>query len=97
MAADRGPTRHPVGRIFARDLWAVVPPLVGLLAGLGVLATGRWLAGLLVVGAAVLLAAAERAVLPRRLAGLLIVRGRAFDTVMLAFLGALVVAVALLR
>ncbi len=97
MTADHERTRRPAGRIFSRDLWPVVPPLAGLLVGLGILATGRWLVGLLVVGAAVLLAALLRAVLPRRLAGLLIVRGRAFDTVMLAFLGALVVAVALLR
>lgn len=83
--------------ILSRDAWPVVPPLLGMLAGLIVLASGRWLPGLLVVGGSVLLAAVERMVLPRRLAGLLVVRRRWFDSAVLLVLGAGIVAVALLR
>ena len=92
------PRERPVGQgLFTRDLWPLLPPLLGMLAGLGVLATGAWRAGLLVLGAAVVLAGLLRLVLPLRLAGLLVVRGRVFDTVILLALGIAIIAVALLR
>jgi hypothetical protein len=88
----------PVGqRLFTRDVWPVVPPLLGVLAGLAILATGGWRLGLLVIGAAVGGGGLLRLFLPPRTAGLLAVRGRAFDTAVMLLLGAAIVAVALLR
>ena len=92
------PRERPAGqRMLTRDLWPVVPPLLGTLVGLGILATGDWRPGLLVIGAAVALAGVIRLVLPDRLAGLLGVRRRWFDVVVLLLLGAAIVVVALLR
>jgi hypothetical protein len=68
-----------------------------MLAGLVVLAAGDWRTGLLVIGGAVGLAGVLRAVLPQRLAGLLAVRGRLFDTLVMIMLGAAIITVALLR
>lgn len=92
------PRERPVGqRLLTREVWPVVPPLLGMLVGLGVLATGDWRRGLLLIGAAVALAGVIRLVLPERAAGLLAVRHRWFDAVVLLLLGAAIVVVALLR
>ena len=63
-------------------------------AGLGLVAAGRWRAGLYVVGLALLLGAALRSGLPERAAGLLAVRGRTLDAVLLLLLGTAVLALA---
>lgn len=92
------PRERPVGqRLLTREVWPVVPPLLGMLVGLAVLATGDWRLGLLIIGAAVALAGVIRLVLPERLAGLLAVRRRWLDVVILALLGVAIVVVALLR
>lgn len=88
----------PVGpRLLGHDVWPVAPPLLAMLAGLAVLAFVDWRAGLLIIGAAVVLAGLIRMVLPQRTAGLLAVRGRAADTVVMLLLGAGIITVALLR
>lgn len=97
-AADRGgtrPPRHPRphGGLTA-DLLPIVVPLLGMLAGLVVMLTGHWRVGLLVLGAAVLVAGLERVLLPPRLAGLLAVRSRPFDCTALLLMGVTVIAVA---
>lgn len=93
MARER-----PVGqRLFTTELWPVVPPLLGMLVGLAVLAGGEWRAGLLIIGAAVGLAGLLRLVLPPRAAGLLAVRSRPLDTMIMIGLGASIITVALLR
>jgi hypothetical protein len=61
--------------------------LAGVAAGL-VLVAADWRLGSNVVGLAVLLAAALRLGLPERAAGLLAVRGRTLDAVVLVALGA---------
>lgn len=67
-------------------------PLTGVLAvvaaGLGLGATGAWRAGATVVGAGVVLAGLLRLTLPVRTAGLLAVRSRRLDVVLLLGLGA---------
>lgn len=63
---------------------------VGLALGVGV----DWLAGAVVIGVALLLAAGLRLTLPARRAGLLVVRGRRFDASILVVLGFAVVALA---
>ena len=62
--------------------------LVVVAVGLAVGALGAWRAGALVVGAAVVLAAGLRLVLPARQAGLLAVRSRRLDVALLLALGA---------
>ena len=54
-----------------------------------------WRAGCLLIGASLGLGAVLRLVLPRREAGLLRVRGKAFDTGLLLLLAAAVIALAL--
>ena len=56
-------------------------------AGLATAGTGRWRLGVLIVGLSLIGAAVLRAVLPARTAGLLVVRGRLLDAVMLLGLG----------
>ena len=69
-------TEAPVFLVFA-------VAATGLLAG----SQGFWRRGLLVVAASLLLAAVLRLALPTRRAGLLAVRGKALDVVVLAGLG----------
>lgn len=68
--------------------------LGGVAAGLGLVAAGRWRAGLYVVGLALVLGAGLRSGLPERAAGLLAVRGRTLDAVLLLLLGTAVLALA---
>ena len=56
-------------------------------AGLATAATGRWRLGVLLVGASMVAAAVLRLVLPARTAGLLVVRGRLLDALMMLGLG----------
>jgi hypothetical protein len=65
--------------------------LVGVLVGLALVYQDRWRRGMLVVGVALALAGLARLGLPTRRVGLLAVRGRAFDTVILVLLGASVI------
>lgn len=64
-----------------------VAVLAVVAAGLGLAATGRWRAGGLAIALALLLAAALRAGLSPHRAGWLVVRTRAFDSLLLAGLG----------
>lgn len=68
--------------------------LAAEIAGLAVVAFGPWRRGIVVMGAALLLAAVARATLPRRDAGMLAVRSRWFDVVALAGVGAALVVLA---
>ncbi len=61
--------------------------LAAVAAGLAVTLTGHWRIGLHVVGLALLLAAGLRTGLPERSAGLLAVRSRGLDAVLLLVLG----------
>ena len=56
--------------------------------GVGVVVTGEWRSGIRVCGGALLAGALVRAVLPNRDAGMLAVRFKALDVVMLVALGA---------
>jgi len=66
-------------------------PLLTVLAlvgvGLSVGARGNWRVGAVVLGAALLLGAGLRLLLPARRAGLLVVRGRQLDVATLLLLG----------
>lgn len=51
----------------------------------------HWLRGVLIIGADLILAGALRLLLPARRAGILVVRGRLFDTITYVGLGVLVI------
>jgi hypothetical protein len=61
--------------------------LVVALAGLALVASGRLYAGGLLIAVALLLAGGLRLLLPERSAGLLAVRGKALDVLVLGLLG----------
>lgn len=68
--------------------WPFLLVLCGVLAGLAVVAADRFRVGSGVLTASVLVAAVLRVVLPERDAGLLVVRSRAVDVLVLGVLGA---------
>ncbi len=78
-------------------LWPLLVVVAGVLLGLGLAVVGEttWRVGSVVVGLALLAGAVERAVLSDRAAGLLQVRGKTFDVVVLGGTGLAVVALAL--
>lgn len=77
--------------------WPLLVVVAGVALGLllSVLGETTWRLGSLVVGASLLVGAVERLLLEDRAAGLLQVRGKAFDVAVLALVGAAVVALAL--
>ena len=93
----RTPARRPgsAGRRPLRREWPTAVVLAGLLAGLALVWVDRVRAGTTGMGAAVLLAALLRLVLPEPRAGMLAVRRRGIDAVVLAALGAAIVALPL--
>lgn len=68
--------------------------LLLLAVGLGGVGFAHWQKGAMAIGGAAVLAALFRAVLPTREAGLLAVRSRPFDVLLLGGVGAAVVALA---
>lgn len=79
--------------------WALVIIGIGVLAGLGYAVFGgenAWRTGCVIIGAALGVGALLRLVLPKSAAGLLAVRGRAFDVFFLVLGGAAIIVLALL-
>jgi len=70
--------------------------VVGVLLGLVIAALGQnaWRIGCVVIGASLCVGAIERVVLPRRDAGLLQVRGQAFDVAVLGLAGISIIVLA---
>lgn len=88
------PPRHRPTEYHAPGEWPLATVLVCLFAGIGVLFAGHWRRGSLIIGIAVLVGGILRAVLPSRLAGLLVVRGRTADALVMLIVGAAIVALA---
>jgi Protein of unknown function (DUF3017) len=86
-ASEPEPRRHPstIGGLF----YLVVLGITAV--GIGISWTGDWRLGVKWVGAALILGAVVRLVLPRRDAGMLAVRNRAVDAVMLSSVGAILI------
>jgi hypothetical protein len=76
--------------------WPLLIVVGGVVLGLAIAAFGEdsWRVGCVVVGSSLCVGAVERIVLPRRDAGLLQVRGQAFDVAVLALAGAAIIALA---
>lgn len=92
VPAAKPPRRGALGVVVRQ--WPLLLVLGGGTAGLLVVAFGAFRPGCSLLGAAVLFAAVARAVLPARRVGLLVVRSRAFDVVVLAGMGAALVVLA---
>lgn len=90
--------RPDAGAPLQQRPWPLLVVVAGVALGLVVTVLGEstWRVGAVVVGAALLVGAVERLVLSDRAAGLLQVRGKAFDVAVLGLAGAAVVTVALL-
>ena len=80
VRAARGPNEIALGGV-----------LLLVLVGLALVGQDHWRRGLLLAGIGMLIGAGLRLVLPARAAGLLAVRGRAFDVVVLSVLGIAVI------
>jgi hypothetical protein len=76
--------------------WPVLVVLIGVLAGLGIALIWEpgWRIGCLVIGGSLGVGAIERIALPSRDAGLLQVRGKAFDVATLLLLSVAIVVLA---
>ena len=100
MSVDRDPvTGHRIRRGPTGVITRQWPLLVVLGAGAGGLVTvalGAFRPGCVLLGSGVLFAAFARAALPVRRVGLLVVRSRAFDVLVLVILGLGIVAFALI-
>jgi hypothetical protein len=84
------PPRRGVSGVLVRQ-WPLLLVLVGAATALVVVAVDGFRLGCSLLGASVLFAAVARAVLPERRVGLLVVRGRPFDVLVLAGMGAALV------
>ena len=73
----------------------LIVALVGTALGLGLVAVGPWRAGLLLVGAVLVLCAVARLLLPERQAGQLRIRRRGTDVLTMAALGTALVVLTL--
>lgn len=76
-------------------MWTLLVCVGVLVTGFGLVAVGLWRAGSVVMGCAMLVGAIERAILPDDAAGLLKVRRKSFDVVVMALAGVSVVVFAL--
>ncbi len=76
--------------------WPLLIIVGGILVGLVIVGTGAWRVGCVVIGATVCLGAVERVALPRREAGLLQVRSKVFDTLLLTGLGVGIIVLAMI-
>ena len=83
------------GRRLAPGTVAYVAVAVAVLVGLGLVALGAWQAGITVVGVAMAAASLARALLPERLAGLLRIRRRTSDVVLMLGFGVVLIALAI--
>jgi hypothetical protein len=83
-------------RTSARSLtqWPLLIVIGIVVAGLALVVVQHWRLGTGVIGAGLCLGALERALLPRRVAGLLQVRSRVFDVSFLLCAGAAVIVLA---
>ncbi len=89
----RGPWHHQGAR--GLNQWPLLLVLAAMGVGMWLVAEWHWRRGCFVMGAAVGLASLLRFVLPQQVAGLLVVRGRAFDVGVTAFASLAIMVLAL--
>lgn len=76
-------------------MWPLLLALGVLLVGVGLVFFGHWRLGSVVAGSAALFAAGLRLALPRDVAGLLVVRRRWVDVLVLVLMGVAIMAMAM--
>ena len=87
--------RPPIRGGWVGRQWPLLTVLGGGVVGLGAVALDHFRIGCLLLGFSVLFAGLARLLLPARRVGLLVVRSRAFDVVVLAVMGVALVVLAL--
>jgi hypothetical protein len=85
VEAAKPPRRGATG-VMVRQ-WPLLLVLIGLITALAVVALDGFRLGCMLLGASILFAAVARMVLPPRRVGLLVVRSRPFDVLVLAAMG----------
>jgi hypothetical protein len=88
--------RPPIRGGWVGRQWPLLTVLGGGVVGLSAVALGHFRSGCLLLGVSVLFAALARLVLPVRRVGLLVVRSRAFDVLVLVSMGASLVVLAVI-
>jgi hypothetical protein len=88
--------RPPIRGGWVGRQWPLLSVLGGGVFGLAAVALGHFRTGCLALGFSVLLAALARLVLPARRVGLLVVRSRAFDVLVLSVMGSAIVVLAVI-
>jgi hypothetical protein len=88
--------RPPIRGGWVGRQWPLLTVLGGGVVGLGLVALDHFRSGTLLFGVSVLFAGLARLVLPARRVGLLVVRSRAFDVLVLGSMGSAVVVLAVL-
>lgn len=96
MAPETTRNFKAAARTSARTLtrWPLLIVIGIVVAGLGLVVAQHWRLGSGVIGAGLCIGALERALLPRRVAGLLQVRSRVFDVGFMACVGVGVIVLA---
>ncbi len=97
-AATAGAARPGRARSLTRrpaQQWPLLVVLAGVVIGLAFCFGEQWRLGCVIIGASLGVGAVERIALPRRDAGLLQVRGRAFDITVMVGLGVVIIALAI--
>ncbi len=89
MQGSKPPRRGATG-VMVRQ-WPLLLVLAGGITALAVVALNGFRLGCMLLGASMLFAAVARMVLPPRRVGLLVVRSRLFDVLVLAAMGAALV------
>ena len=88
--------RPPIRGGWVGRQWPLLSVLGGGVVGIGLVATDHFRSGCLLLGVSVLLASLARLVLPARRVGLLVVRSRAFDVLVLTTMGVALVVLAVI-
>lgn len=89
--ADSRPPKNVVQQVLGQ--WPLATVLAGVTLGLAIVATSHWRLGASVMGASVTLGGLLR-LLPKQRVGLLAVRNKAFDTLVLLGVGVGIIALA---
>ena len=93
MARDQSPSAKAAAKSLRQ--WPLLIVVAGLALGLLIVVLGQWQFGCLVIGCALGIGAVERVALSKQEAGLLQVRSKAFDIIVLVGMGAAIIVLAI--